>query len=94
MVLTKIRNSAVFAREITFKQFKHIKAKAFIGRLLKYHDYKLAILVCEQLNLRNLNAIYEDWCVQMLLHSKKSWQTLQALFVDKFNELAAKLAID
>jgi len=47
-----------------------------IKLLLKYRDYRLAILVIEQLNLKNLSIVYEDWCTQMLKHSKKSTQDL------------------
>lgn len=65
-----------------------------IKLLLKYRDYRLAILVIEQLNLKNLSIVYEDWCTQMLKHSKKSTQDLQQLFEEKFDELASKLAID
>ena len=47
----------------------------------------------EQLNLKSLNTVYEDWCVQMLKHSKKD-HDLKQLFEKKFEELACKLAID
>lgn len=60
--------------------------------LLKFRDYRLAILVTEQLNLKNLSMIYEDWCVQMLKFSKRD-QDLMSLFEAKFEELACKLAI-
>ena len=33
-----------------------------IKLLLKYRDYRLAILVIEQLNLKELSTVYEDWC--------------------------------
>lgn len=62
--------------------------------LIKYRDYKLAILVIEQLNLKNLSIVYEDWCVQMLKHSQKPWRELWSLFEEKFDELASKLAVD
>jgi hypothetical protein len=48
----------------------------------------------EQLNLKNLSMVYEDWCTQMLKHSTKSSNELEILFEEKFDELASKLAID
>lgn len=68
-----MRNSPNFARAITYQQLKQYKAKNIIKQLLKFRDYKLAILVIEQLNLKNLSMVYEDWCTQMLKHSSKSW---------------------
>ena len=65
-----------------------------IKLLLKYRDYRLAILVIEQLNLKELSTVYEDWCTQMLKHSKKNTNELWELFEEKFDELASKLAID
>ena len=65
-----------------------------IKLLLKYRDYRLAILVIEQLNLKELSTVYEDWCTQMLKHSKKNDHDLKQLFEEKFDELASKLAID
>ena len=62
IVLTKMRNSPNFARAMTFQQLKQFKAKNIIKLLLKYRDYRLAILVIEQLNLKNLSTVYEDWC--------------------------------
>ena len=94
IVLTKMRNSPNFARAITFQQLKQFKAKRIIKLLLKYRDYRLAILVIEQLNLKELSTVYEDWCTQMLKHSKKSTAELWELFEEKFDELASKLAID
>mmetsp|Transcript_23833 Transcript_23833/g.31908 ORF Transcript_23833/g.31908 Transcript_23833/m.31908 type:complete len:181 (-) Transcript_23833:1368-1910(-) len=69
IVLTKMRHSAHFARAITYTQLDKYKAKNIIRLLIKYRDYKLAILVIEQLNLKNLSVVYEDWCIQMLKHS-------------------------
>lgn len=71
---------------------KQFKAKNIVKLLLKYRDYRLAILVTEQLNLKNLSIVYEDWCVQMLKFSKRD-QELMSLFEAKFEELASKLAI-
>ena len=71
IVLTKLRNSGVFARAITYRQLANFKPKNVIRMLLKYRDYKLAITVDEQLSLKNLHVIYEEWCSQMLRHSEK-----------------------
>lgn len=92
IVLTKMRNSPNFARAITFAQLKQFKPKNIIKLLLKFRDYRLAILVIEQLNLKNLSIVYEDWCTQMLKHSTQ--KDLEHVFEDKFEELASKLAID
>ena len=94
IVLTKMRHSPTFARAITYSQLDKFKAKNIIKLLIKYRDYKLAILVIEQLNLKNLSVVYEDWCVQMLKHSQKPWRELWSLFEEKFDELASKLAVD
>lgn len=45
------------------------------------------------MNLRNLHIVYEEWCMQMLRHSQRSWKDLRVLFENKFDELALKLAI-
>lgn len=48
---------------MTFKQFEKFKAKNVLRLLLKYRDYKLAIQMIEQLNLRQYaSMVYEDWC--------------------------------
>ena len=46
------------------------------------------------LNLKNLSLVYEDWCIQMLRHTKKPDDILIQQFEMKFDELACKLAID
>ena len=40
-------------RSVFTAQAKHFKAKNIIKLLLKYRDYRLAILMIEQLNLKN-----------------------------------------
>ena len=47
IVLTKMRNSQMFARAITFAQLKAFKPKNIIKLLLKFEDYPLATLVIE-----------------------------------------------
>ena len=56
------------------------KPKNIVKLLIKYRDYKLAIAVIEHLGLKNLNTVYEDWCVQMLRHSQRPWRDLWPLF--------------
>ena len=47
IVLTKMRNSPQFSRAITYTQLDKFKPKNMIKLLIKYRDYKLAILVIE-----------------------------------------------
>lgn len=89
-----MRHSPNFARAITYQQLKQFKVKNIIKLLLKFQDYRLAILVIEQLNLKNQSIVYEDWCTQMIKNSKKREDELIILFREKFDELASKLAID
>ena len=51
-VLTKLRNSPLCARAITFKQIDKFKPKNVLRLLLKYRDYKLAITMIDMLNLK------------------------------------------
>ena len=65
IVLSKMRNSPLFARDITQAQLRQVKPKAMLPLMLKYHDHQLAILMTETLNelqLKNLSMIYQDWC--------------------------------
>ena len=52
LVLSKIRNSATCARAITYKQFKQLMPKTLLRQLLKFRDYKLAMEMIEQLDLK------------------------------------------
>jgi len=70
------------------------KPKNMVKVLLKYRDYGLAITMIEHLNLKNLSLVYEDWCSQMLRHSKQSDRDLIDRFTERFGHLAAKLALD
>ena len=94
IVLTKLRHSPILARAITYQQLKAFKAKNIAKLLLKYRDYRLAITVIKQLNLKNLSLVYEDWCTQMLKYSAKNERVLIDQFEGKFDELASELAID
>ena len=47
IVLTKMRNSKVFSRAITSKQLKQMKPEHMLCLLLKYQDYKLAIVMTD-----------------------------------------------
>ena len=94
IVLTNMRYSDNFARAITFAELKVFKPKNVVRLLLKFRDYRLAIKVIELLNLKSLHLVYEDFCHQMLKQSKKNEIELIEQFEEKFDELAAKLAID
>jgi len=73
VVLTKLRNSLNCARAITYKQFQGIKSKNFLKLLLKFRDYRLALLMIDQLKLKQHQAmIYDDWCSTMIRYSKLS----------------------
>lgn len=52
IVITKLRNSTMSGRAITYKQFEKFKAKNILKLLLKQRDYKLALTMIEQLNLK------------------------------------------
>lgn len=47
VVLTKLRNSINCARAITYKQFLSIKSKNFLKLLLKFRDYRLALVMID-----------------------------------------------
>lgn len=47
VVLTKLRNSPNCARAITYKQFEKFKAKNILKLMLKFRDYRLALLLIE-----------------------------------------------
>ena len=58
---------------MTYKQFEKFKAKNVLKLLLKFRDYKLALQLIEQLNLKQYTAlVYDDWCQTMIKHSKLS----------------------
>mmetsp|Transcript_27223 Transcript_27223/g.26264 ORF Transcript_27223/g.26264 Transcript_27223/m.26264 type:complete len:326 (-) Transcript_27223:1065-2042(-) len=95
IILTKLRNSSCCARSITYKQFEKFKAKNILKLLLKYRDYKLAIILVDTLNLKQyLPQVYEDWCITMLKYSKMSDQELLHRLLDKFDSLTQKLALE
>jgi hypothetical protein len=72
VVLTRIRNSPIMARPITYNQFFQIPVASFVDLLLKYRDYQSAILLAEQLDERKLlSSIYESWCVTFLKQTKE-----------------------
>lgn len=63
IVVTKLQNSRILSRAITYNQFVTFKAKNIVPLLLKYRDYGLAETLVTLLNKKNLmSAIYEDWC--------------------------------
>ena len=94
IVLTKLRNSSRMPRAITYHQLKSLKPKNILPLLLKYRDFALATIVVEMLRLNKLNVVYEDWCIQMLRYSPQTTDRLSELFTEKFENLAATVAID
>lgn len=70
------------------------KPKNLVKLLLKYQDFALATIVIEQLNLQNLAIVYEEWCIQMLKLSTQTELVIIEKFREKFENLAAKVAID
>jgi hypothetical protein len=94
IVLTKLRNSTKMSRAITYHQLKQLKPKNLLPLLLKYRDFALATVLVEMLRLDKLNVVYEEWCIQMLRYSTQSEPTLIDKFREKFENLAAKVAID
>ena len=94
IVLTKLRNSSKMSRAITYHQLKQLKPKNLLPLLLKYRDFALATVLVEMLRLDKLNVVYEEWCIQMLRYSTQAEPTLIDKFREKFENLAAKVAID
>lgn len=94
IVLTKLRNSSRMPRAITYHQLKAMKPKKILPYLLKYRDFALATIVDEMLHLGKLNVVYEEWCIQMMRYSPQTNETLIEKFREKFENLAAKVAID
>lgn len=61
--------------------------------MLKFRDYKLALLMIEQLNLKQyISLVYDDWCQTMIKYSKCSEQELEIKLQDKFDQLKIKIA--
>jgi len=94
IVLTKLRNSSRMPRAITYYQLKALKPKKILPFLLKYRDFALATIIDEMLHLDKLNIVYEEWCIQMLRYSPQTNDILIDKFREKFENLAAKVAID
>ena len=63
--------------------------------MLKFRDYRLALLMIEQLNLKQYTSMaYDDWCQTMIKHSKLSDQELEFKLQEKFDQLKIKMAED
>lgn len=78
LVLTKLRNSTNCARAITYKQFEKFKSKNILKLLLKFRDYRLALLMIDQLGLKQyVSMVYDDWCQTMIKYSKSSEEELE-----------------
>jgi hypothetical protein len=71
IVLTKLRNSKICPRAITYEQFEGVKLKNLLKLLYRYHDYPLALTVIDRLNFKHhLPQVYEDWTTTMLKQSQ------------------------
>ena len=93
IVLTKLRNSSNCARALTYKQFEKFKPKNILKLMLKFRDYRLALLMIEQLNLKQyIPLVYDDWCQTMIKHSKSSEEKLEVMLQEKFDQLKIKIA--
>ncbi len=58
---------------MTYKQFEKFKAKNVLKLLLKFRDFRLALLMIEQLNLKQYTSmVYDEWCQTMIKYSKLS----------------------
>ena len=58
-----MRNSQSCARAITYKQYEKFKAKNLLKLVIKYRDYRLALIMIEELNLKQyISTVYDDWC--------------------------------
>jgi hypothetical protein len=73
VILTKLRNSQNCGRAMTYKQFEKVKAKNVLKLLLKFRDYRLSLLMIDQLNLKQyVPLVYDDWCTTMIKYSSAS----------------------
>ena len=78
IVLTKLRNSKICGRAITFAQFEKYKAKRMLKLLYKFRDYNNALVLIENLNYKQyLPQVYEDWTSTMLKSSTLQESHLQ-----------------
>jgi hypothetical protein len=99
IVLTKLRNSSRMPRAITYHQLMSAKPEHVIPLLLKYRDFALATIIIEMLELDkeqrvSLSVVYEEWCIQMIRQTTQAESVLIEKFREKFENLAAKYAID
>ena len=95
VILTKLRNSQNCSRAITYKQFEKVKDKNVLKLLLKFRDYRLALMMIEQLNLKQYTSlVYDDWCTTMIKYSTLSDHELENKLTDKFDQLKIKIAED
>ena len=52
IVLSKLRNSDICGRAITYQQFEKYKPKRMLKLLYKFRDYKQALTLIENLNFK------------------------------------------
>ena len=95
IVLTKLRNSEICGRAVTYQQFEKYKPKRMLKLLYKFRDYKHALTLIENLNFKQyLPQVYEDWTSTMLKVSKLPEHSLRARLQDKFEGLKQQIAIE
>jgi hypothetical protein len=95
VVLTKLRNSQCCPRAITYKQFEKFKAKNILKLLLKFRDYRLALLIIEHLDLKQyVSMVYDDWCQTMIKYSTATEAELELKLQEKFDQLKIRYAED
>lgn len=93
IVLSKLRNSKVCDRAITYTQFEKYKPKRMLKLLYKFRDYQNALTLIENLNYKQyLPQVYEDWTSTMLRCSTLQEHTLQTKLQEKFEGLKMQIA--
>jgi hypothetical protein len=95
IVLSKLRHSTICPRAITYQQFEKYKPKNMLKLFYKFRDYKQALTLIDNLNLKQyLPQVYEDWTSTMLRGSKLQEHALKERLHDKFEGLKEKIAIE
>jgi len=95
IVLSKLRDSNICGRAVTYTQFEKYKPKRMLKLLYKFRDYKHAITLIENLNYKQfLPQVYEDWTSTMLKVSTLQEHALQSRLQDQFYSLKVKIAME
>ena len=63
--------------------------------LLKFRDYRLALLIIEHLDLKQyVSMVYDDWCQTMIKYSTATEAELELKLQEKFDQLKIRYAED